>query len=158
MKFKTHTLILIAITVALFLVYMNIERFTTTITIPDDLIKSQIADTVADKKGKKNKKKSKTPISDTGAEFAKLPSSASRQAGTDALIKDVNTAMRAVGLAPGNGLGRCTEEEKGTYTSSCKVGGFCTVDGFCDVTPEDMLAYKYIEQRDYDTKIASLRK
>ena len=154
MKFKTHTLILIALTVALFLVYMNIERFTTTITIPDDLIKSQIADTVADKKGKKNKK-NKTPISVKGPEFAKLTPSSNMEDRLKAFMTDARAASSAAGEI---GATKCTDSQKGGYTSECKVTGFCNLGGYCDGSPEDALDYGIIDQRRYTELLAKLRK
>lgn len=139
MKFRKQTLLSIAAVVVLLFVYVNIERFTTTITIPDaprgpagGATKSTPA-TVAGGKSVK------------GANFAKLKPTSDMPERMNAMRADAQAADKAAGLAA---MQTCSAH--GAYTSECKSTGFCNFGGMCDVTPEDALAYGLFAQIEYD--------
>jgi len=165
MKFKSQTLLLIAAAVVLLFIYVNIERFTTTITIPDPP-KGPPGPPgppgPAGPPGPGAGSTSSTPApvasahkSIKGAEFAKLRPTSNMGDRIEAFKKDAQAASAAAGET---GLTRCTDAQKGRYTSECKVTGFCNLGGICDVIPEDGLAYGLVTQSQYDDFVAGLPK
>lgn len=148
MKFKSQTLLLIAAAVVLLFIYVNIERFTTTITIPDPPKGPPGPPGPAGPAGPPGPgagSTSSTPApvasahkSIKGAEFAKLTPTTRRGDRIEAFIKDAQAAMAAAGET---GLVRCTDAQKGKYTSECKATGYCNMSGVCDGSPEDVVAY-----------------
>ena len=164
MKFKSQTLLLIAAAVVLLFIYVNIERFTTTITIPDPPKGPPGPPGPAGPPGPPGPgagSTSSTPApvatgkSIKGAGFAKLRPTSNMGDRIDAFVKDAQAASAAAGET---GLTRCTDAQKGRYTSECKVTGFCNLGGICDQIPEDSLAYGLVTQSQYDDFVARLPK
>ena len=162
MKFKSQTLLLIAAAVVLLFIYVNIERFTTTITIPDPPKGPPGPPGPAGPPGPGAGSTSSTPApvasahkSIKGAEFAKLTPTTRMGDRITAFITDVQVAAAAAGET---GLVRCTDAQKGRYTSECKATGFCNLGGICDGSPEDGLAYGLVTQSQYDDLVAGLPK
>ena len=143
MKFKSQTLLLIAAAVVLLFIYVNIERFTTTITIPDPPKGPPGPAGPPGPPGPGAGSTSSTPApvasahkSIKGAEFAKLTPTMRAIDRWTAVMKDSQAAAAAIGVT---GREACTK--KGEYTSECKVTGFCYPSGYCDPSPEDIIAY-----------------
>ena len=151
MKFRKQTLLSIAAVVVLLFVYVNIERFTTTITIPDAPRGPAGPAGPPGPAGPAGGATKSTPAtvaggkSVKGANFAKLKPTSDMPERMNAMRADAQAADKAAGLAA---MQTCSAH--GAYTSECKSTGFCNFGGMCDVTPEDALAYGLFAQIEYD--------